>query len=100
MFRNISLLHELMPENVLEIHPETAEKLRIKDGNMVLVESPRGSIRIKASVTEGIEPRVVHMHKGFSDQNCNILIDSQAYEPIIGSTGINASLCRVTNKEE
>jgi len=65
----------------------------------VLVESPRGSVKINASVLEGIEPRVVHMHHGFPNENCNILIDSEACDPIIGASPLKGALCRVTKIE-
>ena len=95
MMRNIPDLHELMPKNVLEIHPAAAKKLGIHDDDIVKVESPRGSIRSFAKVTTGIDPRVVHLYHGFEESNCNILTDHKAFDPITGSTGLKSSLCSV-----
>jgi anaerobic selenocysteine-containing dehydrogenase len=100
MHHNVPLMNDLMPENLLEINQETAEKLGITDGERVQVESPRGSITIKTKLTNGIHDRVVHMHHGFQDVNVNILIDNISRSPIIGSTGIKGSLCRVTKIKE
>jgi anaerobic selenocysteine-containing dehydrogenase len=36
-----------------ELHPETAERLGIQDGDEVWVESPQGRIRLKARIYEG-----------------------------------------------
>jgi anaerobic selenocysteine-containing dehydrogenase len=95
MMRNISELHKRCPKNLLEIHPETAKKLTIKNGELVKVESPRGSITSSAYVTDRIDPRVVHLYHGFEESNCNILTDHKAFDPITGSTGLKSLLCKV-----
>ena len=46
-------------ENRLLIHPDTAKKLGINEGDWVVVESPRGKIRIRARLTRGIRPDTV-----------------------------------------
>ena len=96
MMRNIPELRELMPKNLLEINPVAATKLGIEDGDIVRVESLRGSIRSFAKVTKNIDPRVVHLYHGFEESNCNILTDHKAFDPITGSTGLKSSLCKVT----
>jgi anaerobic selenocysteine-containing dehydrogenase len=95
MMRNIPGLREQFPENLLEIHPETAGGLAIGDGNIVRVESPRGSLECKTKVTDGIHPRVVHLYHGFVESNCNVLTDHKACDPITGSTGLKSLLCKV-----
>jgi anaerobic selenocysteine-containing dehydrogenase len=96
MMRNIPELSKQFPKNLLEIHPETAKKLTIKNGELVKVESPRGSINSSACVTDRIDPRVVHLYHGFEESNCNVLTDHKAIDPITGSTGLKSLLCRVT----
>lgn len=61
-------------ENRVLIHPDTAAKLGIKDGDLVVVESKRGKITLKAKLTEGIRPDTVgvsyhygHWSTGFPD---------------------------------
>jgi anaerobic selenocysteine-containing dehydrogenase len=95
MMRNIPGLRKQCPKNILEIHPKTATKLGIREGEAVQVESLRGSVRCPAHLTEGIDPRVVHLYHGFSDSNCNLLTDHRTFDPITGSTGLKSSLCRV-----
>lgn len=96
MMRNIPGLHKQCPKNLLEINPEIAKKLDIKNGDLVKVESPRGSITCPASVTDRIDARVVHLYHGFKESNCNVLTDHKAFDPITGSTGLKSLLCRVT----
>ncbi|MGB9628378.1 MAG: molybdopterin-containing oxidoreductase family protein, partial [Thermodesulfobacteriota bacterium] len=57
--RQIPWLRELLPEPLVEIHPETAEREGIKDGDWVVIESPRGRCVQKARLTLGIDPRVI-----------------------------------------
>jgi thiosulfate reductase/polysulfide reductase chain A len=64
---NNPVLHEIMPENVIWINKDEAEKLGIKDKDMVKVTSSDGSHSgtIKALVTEFIHPETVFMVHGF-----------------------------------
>ena len=48
----------------MEIHPKTAARLGIADGEWVEVESLLGYVRLKAKVTNGIDPRVVSTQHG------------------------------------
>ena len=43
-------LRRVKPEAYVEIHEETASKLGIKDGDWVVVESPRGQLVVRAKV--------------------------------------------------
>ena len=47
------------PEPVIDIHPETAGKLGIKEGDWVYIETKRGRITQKARLSTDIDPRVV-----------------------------------------
>jgi len=95
MMRNIPGLRKHAPENLVEIHPDTASKLGINYGNVVRVESPRGRIKCAAHITDRIDPRVVHLYHGFKESNCNVLTDHRASDPITGSTGLKSLLCKV-----
>lgn len=63
--RQISWLRELHPEALMEIHPDTARSLGIKDGDHVWIETKRGRCKQKATLTLGIDPRVVHAQHGW-----------------------------------
>ena len=57
--RHVPLLREIMPHPTLHIHPNTAEKRGIKNGDWVTVESPHGRIKLKAEIIAGIRPDTV-----------------------------------------
>jgi len=63
--QNNLYLNELFPENVLWINKEKAEKLGIKDGDLVHISSKIGDDKIKAYVSDLIHPEAVFMIHGF-----------------------------------
>ena len=64
-YRQIPSLRKKHKDPLVEIHPETAKAYNISDGKWVWIESPRGRIRQKAKVTDGIDPRVVNVQHGW-----------------------------------
>jgi len=63
--RQIPSLRRMNPDPITEIHPETAQKLGIEDGDWVFIENKHGRCRQKAKLTDGIHPRVVHSQHGW-----------------------------------
>ena len=95
-FHNLPGLRRLVPEPLIEIHPQTAGNLGIADGDLVEVESLRGSIKLRARLTEDISPQVVSVQHGWSEANANILTDDEARDPISGYPSFRSVLVRVT----
>ena len=62
-YHNIPWFRE-QEEQVLWIHPDDAAHRGIENGDEVLVDSPRGRLRIGARVTEDIMPGVVCLLEG------------------------------------
>lgn len=117
MGHNILHLRELLPYPFLEINPETAENLGIKNGDWVYIETPECSdrVKMKAMLTYGIHQRVVaaqalwwypegktYKERAF-ESNINVLISmtpSYGYESIVGTTVMRGMLCRIYRAEE
>ena len=59
-YREEKRLRKVYPDPLVQIHPQTASKLGIKQGDWVFIETPEGKIREKAELTDRIDPRVVH----------------------------------------
>jgi anaerobic selenocysteine-containing dehydrogenase len=107
--RMIPWLREIYPDPVVEIHPRTAEKHGIKEGDWVFIESPRGRIRQRARLTTGIDPGIVAAQHGWwfpevktpdhgwDKSNINILTDNDpaGYDVAMGSTNLRVLLCRI-----
>jgi thiosulfate reductase/polysulfide reductase chain A len=66
--QNNPYLNELVPENLLWINREEAEKLGISDGQYVEVTSDQGFGKIKAFVTDFIHPEAIFLLHGFGRQ--------------------------------
>lgn len=96
-YHNLPSMRKMVPEPVVEIHPRTAATYGIADGNMVTVETARGSIKLKAKLTNDIPPQVVGVMHGWSEANVNLLttMDREYCDPISGYPGLRQLLCRV-----
>ncbi|MBE0618411.1 MAG: molybdopterin-dependent oxidoreductase, partial [Proteobacteria bacterium] len=65
-FRTLSMLHDILPDPWVELHPDKAAELGIGEGDLVLMASPRGQVRLKAKVSAGISsPGVVFSAYGW-----------------------------------
>ena len=80
-----SKLDELYPEATVEINPADAAMVGIESGMPVRVTSRRGSIVLRAAVTEKTSPGVVFIPFHFSEAAANLLtidaLDPQAKIP-------------------
>ena len=107
--RHLKTLRNKKPGPVTIIHPETAAKLGIQDGDPVYIETKRGRVKQKAALDAAIDPRVVSAGLdwwfpeegtgklyGWEESNINILTDDKPpYNPEMGSTNLRGFLCKV-----
>jgi len=105
--RQIKSLRRLNPDPWVEIHPDTAKKLGVKDGDWAWIESPRGKIKQRVRLTNGIHPSVVSTQHGwwfpekepweygFTESNVNMITPSEPCDPHTGSMCWKAFLCRI-----
>ncbi len=117
MGRGIPWLRELVPDPQIEIHPQSASELGIKDGDWVWIElSPpneKGRIKNRAKLTRGIQPQVAQCdaHWWFPEKpgpdhghwevNVNALINGSGRgDPIAGTILLTGLLCKIYKDEE
>jgi len=107
--RQLPSLRNSHPDPLITIHPETARKLDIKDGDWVYIETRRGRIRNKASLSTGVDPRVVALEHGWwfpekgqaelfgwAESNTNVLTDDKPpFSREIGSAHLKGIACKV-----
>ena len=106
--RQSPLLRKTHPDPLLTIHPDTAAARNIEHGDWVYIESPRGKVKHKAKVSDGIDPRVVAAEfawwyperaapdYGFRECNINFLTDDLNVGPESGSTNLKGLMCEVS----
>ncbi|MBI4969910.1 MAG: molybdopterin-dependent oxidoreductase [Rhodospirillales bacterium] len=106
--RQIAKLRRAYRDPKAEIHPETAKRFGIGEGDWMWIETRRGKMKQRAKLSDGIDPRVVNAEHGwwFPDQpapeygvwqsNANLLTDNgPPYDPAMGTYQLRALLCRV-----
>jgi anaerobic selenocysteine-containing dehydrogenase len=94
--RNVEILKKRNPDPFAEVHPKTAEKYGIRDGDLIIVESNRGEIKVRANVMEDILEGVVSIPHGWSGEgNVNLLTDVHCREPIMGYPQMKSQLCSI-----
>ncbi len=105
---------EIRPDPIVEIHPETAERHNIVDGRWVYIESPRGRVKQKAKLNDGIDPSVVVAEHGWwfpeikeeghgwDISNINVLTDNrrETVDPVMSSTNLRVCLCNIAPCED
>jgi anaerobic selenocysteine-containing dehydrogenase len=107
--RQVPWLRELHPDPMIELHPDTAAKEGIQEGDWVIIESLRGKVRQRAKFFAGMDPRVVAAQHawwfpekkdpghGWDESNINILTDN-AYvtmDPAMGASSIRTLLVKI-----
>lgn len=94
--RNIPVLKEKIPEPCAEVHPKTANRFGIRNGDWIIVESNRGQINVKALASEDMMEGVVSIPHGWPrDANVNLLTDIHCREPIMGYPQMKSQLCSI-----
>ncbi len=110
--RALPSLRKAAPEPAAELHPDTAGEQGIEHKQWMMVETPKGAVKVRANLTRRIIPGVVCVQHGWwqacrdlelpgydpFDQlgaNPNGLVDAEHRDPISGSLPHRSSLCRV-----
>jgi anaerobic selenocysteine-containing dehydrogenase len=108
---HIPSLRKRVPYPEIEVHPDTAKKENLKDGDWVWLETPqvkRERVRFKVKVTSGIDPRIVHAahawwyperpapEHGCFESNINVVLtDDPPREAVCGSVPMRGTLCKI-----
>jgi anaerobic selenocysteine-containing dehydrogenase len=107
--KQIASLRNSHPDPLVRIHPETAGKLGINEGDWVYIETKRGRIKQKATLTTTFDPRVVGVEYGWwypekgaselygwAESNINVLTDNKPpFSREMGGSNFRGVLCRV-----
>lgn len=109
--RQIKSLRNRLPDPEIEVHPETAKKKKIEEGDWVWVETPQikgERVRLKVKLTDSVDPRVLHAQHGWwfpenpaPDHGCFesnidvVLSDDPPREKIFGSVPTRGTLCKI-----
>ncbi|MBM4297413.1 MAG: molybdopterin oxidoreductase, partial [Deltaproteobacteria bacterium] len=114
--RALASVRKTLPEPCADLHPETALRYGIRNKEWMIVESPKGAIKVKARVTTNIVAGAVCIQHGWwqgckelelpgynpfevNGANAAMLIGTDQADPVSGSLPHRSYLCRVRAAE-
>jgi anaerobic selenocysteine-containing dehydrogenase len=111
-FKSVASIRMMRPDPVVEMNPETAQRLGLKEGAWIIIETKEGRIRQKLCLNREIDSRVVmaafgwwfpeepSTGFGWSKANINVLTPSGPdYDPTTGGIALRGIPCRVYQAE-
>lgn len=110
--RSLPTLRNSVPDPFAQINPENARQSAIQDGEWVFIESPYGSIKVKAMITDEVAVDVVCTQHGWWEgcdelgmrgydpyssegANVNLLFTDEVCDPVSGSLPLKGFPCRI-----
>ena len=81
MTRRSAGINAVAPDSFVEVNPADAKDLGVKDKEMLTVTSRRGTIRVKARVSDIVPPKVVFIPFHYQEAGANRLT-SDALDPV------------------
>jgi anaerobic selenocysteine-containing dehydrogenase len=107
-YRWIKRLREKRPNPKAEIHPETASKYGIEEGDPVVIETKYGKITHIAYLTDIVDPRVINASHGWwfpeakaeslfdwEKSNFNMLTSTEKLNEQFGTPNLKGLMCRI-----
>lgn len=98
--RRVPELLDAQPELRASLHPATAARLGIADGDPVELANPLGTVRGRARLTTDIRPDAVFLPFHYGDDQAANLLTSDAVDPISSMPEFKTNLVRVTSLAE
>jgi anaerobic selenocysteine-containing dehydrogenase len=111
-YRWVQRLRQRRPHPRAEIHPETAEKYGIEEGDEVVIENRFGEITQVAHITDTVEKRVVNASYGWwfpeagieslfdwKKSNFNILTSAEVLGKEFGTPNLKGIACRIARSK-
>lgn len=81
MSRRTTKLSRLRPASFLEINPEDAQLAGLSENDMVRLTSPYGSVNLRLSLSEGMQPGYLFAPIHFDTPNLNALMSAVPIDP-------------------
>ena len=89
-----------MERPLLDIHPDAAKGLQIKNGDFAALSTKYGKIRVRANVNDDLRRDCLRMTHGWEEANVNELTGLEYLDPISGFPWLRALPARVEKEED
>lgn len=97
MTRRSKPLHWREPRGFIEINPQDAQAIELKDGYAVVVHSRRGRVRTKARITERVPPGTVFLAFHWREAPANWLTQDHTLDPVAKIPEYKVTAVRLEN---
>jgi anaerobic selenocysteine-containing dehydrogenase len=107
-YKNLVSLRAMKPEPIVQLHPDTAGKAGLAEGDEVYIETKQGRIKQRLALDASLDPRVViasfgwwfpedpGSNYGWERSNINMVTyDEGPYDPSAGCMQLRGVPCRV-----
>ena len=107
-YKHVPSLRNMKPEPLAEMHPETAKKMGLREGEIIYIETEKGRIIQRLAFDDTLDPRIVVVSFGWwfpedrstlfgwDKSNINVLTRSEPpYDPGTGTVDLRGIPCRV-----
>lgn len=88
----------LLPDPVVEMSMEDAERLGIELGDPVEITTSVGSLTFQALPTATVQPGEVYIYHGYRELDINSILDGAALDPYSGFPAYRSACCNVRRK--
>ncbi len=97
---DVSWLRTLRPKACAEISLEDGEMLQIGEGDLMVIETPAGSICVHATLSKRIPRGLVSLYHGYREANVGSLVGRSRLDPYSGFPAMRSNRCRITPLEK
>ena len=95
----MSWLTDLENYPLVEIHPSDAKKYGLKEGDLVALTTPVGSMDFILCENAATLKGTVNIYHGAGEKDINYIMDDNYLDPISGFPGFKSYCCRLEKKE-
>jgi anaerobic selenocysteine-containing dehydrogenase len=97
-FRSSPGCRSVMPEPAVEIHPDSAEALSVRQGEPVVISTRYGAVTVSARLNPDVDRNCLKLSHGWIQANANELTDSEYFDPLSGFPWLKALPARIEKK--
>lgn len=97
---DVSWLRTLHPKASGEIHPDDAADYGIKEGDLMEITTPMGSITVEALLSKRIQRGLVSVYRDYREANVSNLLNRNRLDPYSGFPAFRSNRCRIAKKGE
>lgn len=97
-FRGIPEYEKMLPEPVVEIHPDAARQMGAQDGEFVVLSTRFGTLQVRAHLSPEVRRDCLRLTHGWETANANALTGLEHFDPVSGFPWLKALPSKLERK--